>query len=238
MFFTLTRGLLLAACLIGAAHAGEAEIRKSFETAFDEKPTSVTRTTYGGLWEVYHDGEIFYSDDKGSFFIGGGNILDIKTRKNITRERMNKLSAINFSDLPLNQAIKQVRGKGTRVFATFEDPNCGYCKRFAKDLQKLDDVTIYIFLYPILSPDSLNKSKAIWCADNRVKAWNDWMIDNVTPKGDGKCDSTVESNIALGKKLRITGTPALVLANGERVTGAIPVAELEQRLKEVASAKK
>lgn len=240
MFLNLIRGVLVALCLLsGAAHAGETEIRKAFEDAFDEKPTSVTKTPVPGLWEVFAEGEIFYADDKGSYFIAGGNLLEIKSKKNLTRERLNKLTAINFSDLPLQQAIKQVRGKGTRVFATFEDPNCGYCKRFARDLQKLDDVTIYTFLYPILSPDSRSKSKAIWCAENRAKAWNDWMIDNVAPKGDGaKCDAAIEANVALGRKLRVNGTPAIFLANGERVTGAIPVADLEQRLKDAGTGKK
>jgi thiol:disulfide interchange protein DsbC len=228
---------LLALGLLGAsaqAMAGEAEIRQAFAASFEVQPTSVSKTTYGGLWEIYHDGEIFYADDKATFIILGGSLLDIKAKKNVTEQRLAKLTAIKFSDLPLNAAIKTVRGKGTRVFATFEDPLCGYCKRFARDLQGLEDYTMYTFLYPILAPDSFAKSKAIWCSDNRQKAWIDWMVNNTAPKGEGKCDNPVDENVELGKKFRINGTPAIILSNGERIGGAIPVAELDKRLKEVA----
>lgn len=220
------------------ALAGEAEIRKSFEKTFNEKPTSVGKAPYGGLWEVFHDGELIYTDENGTFMIVSGELLDVNAKKNYSRERIAKLSAIKFSDLPLESAIKTVRGKGTRVFASFEDPNCGYCKRFAKDLQKLEDYTMYTFLYPILSPDSHQKSRAIWCADSRLKAWNDWMIDNIAPKGAGNCDNPVESIVALGRKLKVNGTPAIFLSNGERISGAIPVSELDKRLKEVAAGPK
>ena len=230
--------MLLALTASTVASAGEAEIKKAVEGMFNEKPTSITKSGFGGLYEVFVDGEIIYTDDKGSFVLAGGDLLDVKAKKNITRERLSKLTAIKFSDLPLESAIKTVRGKGTRVFATFEDPNCGYCKRFAKDLQKLDDITMYTFPYPILSQDSFNKSKAIWCADSRLKAWNDWMMDNVTPKGDGKCDNPIDTIVALGKKLKITGTPTVILSSGERIGGAVPVAELDKRLKEVSAAAK
>ena len=237
MRFSFTRLAAVALMgLSGLSQAGEAEIRKSFGAAFEEKPESVTKTPYGGMWEVFFEGEIFYTDEKGTFFIAGGHLLDTKGKKNVTAERLSKLSAIKFSDLPLESAIKTVKGKGTRVFATFEDPNCGYCKRFAKDLVKLEDYTMYTFLYPILSPDSHQKSKAIWCADGRLKAWNDWMVEGIAPKGSGKCDNPVESVVALGKKLRVNGTPAIFLSNGERISGAVPVADLDQRLKDVAAA--
>jgi len=225
--------LLLAAT---TAHAGEAEIKKAVEATFNEKATSIKKSGFGGLYEVYVDGEIVYADEKGSFIIVGGSLLDVKAKKNITRERITKLSAIKFSDLPLDAAIKTVRGKGTRVFATFEDPNCGYCKRFAKDLQKLDDITMYTFIYPILSPDSTAKSKAIWCADSRLKAWNDWMIDNIAPKGDGKCDNPIDEVVSLGRKLKINGTPTIFLSNGERIGGAIPASELDKQLKDAGAA--
>jgi thiol:disulfide interchange protein DsbC len=224
---------LIALLAAGAAHASEAQVKKAMKALFNEEPTSITKSGYGGLYEVYADGEVVYTDEKGSFVIVGGSLLDVKSKKNVTRERLAKLSAVKFSDLPLESAIKTVRGKGTRVFATFEDPNCGYCKRFAKDLQKLDDITMYTFVYPILSPDSTAKAKAIWCADSRLKAWNDWMIDGVAPKGDGKCDNPIDEVAALGRKLKINGTPTLILSNGERIGGAVPVTELDKRLKEV-----
>ena len=128
----------------------------------------------------------FYTDEKMTAFIAGGQLIEGKTMKNLTEERMRKLTAIKFSELPLERAIKQVRGDGKRVLATFEDPNCGYCKRLAKDLQKLDNVTIYTFLYPILSEDSIRKSKQIWCSADRAKAWNDWMVEGRAPAGQGR----------------------------------------------------
>ena len=146
-------------------------------------------------------------------------------------ERMQKLTAIKFSELPLANAIKQVRGDGKRVFASFEDPNCGYCKKMAKEIAKLDNVTVYTFLYPILSPDSLEKSNQIWCASDRVKAWNDWMVDGKAPAGKGDCDTTaIKTTLETGRKLAINGTPTIFFADGERVPGAIPLARIEQKL--------
>ncbi len=154
-------------------------------------------------------------------------------RGNITAERMQKLGSIKFSDLPLALAVKQVRGDGKRVFATFEDPNCGYCKRLAKETAKLDNVTIYTFLYPILSPDSLEKSNQIWCSADRAKAWNEWMLDGDAPGGKGDCDTTaVKKSIEVGRKLAITGTPTIFFADGERITGVVPQAKIEQKLSE------
>ena len=151
--------------------------------------------------------------------------------KNVTSERMQKLTAIQFSDLPLELAVKQVRGDGKRVFATFEDPNCGYCKKLAKEIAKLDNVTVYVFLYPILSPDSLEKSKQIWCSSDRAKAWNDWMVDGKAPSGKGDCDTAaVQKTIETGRKLAINGTPTIFFADGERIPGAVPLARIEEKL--------
>ena len=165
--------LALASLFIATASADEAEIKKAMEAKLGAKVESVTKSGYLGLYEIYADGNILYTDEKMTAFIAGGQLIEGKTMKNVTEERMRKLTAIKFADLPLDRAIKQVRGDGKRVLATFEDPNCGYCKRLAKDLQKLDNVTIYTFLLPILSEDSLKKSKQIWCAADRSKAWND-----------------------------------------------------------------
>jgi thiol:disulfide interchange protein DsbC len=164
--------------------ADEASVKKAVETKLERPVTSVTKTPYLGLYEVYVDGQIVYTDEKVSALLLGA-LIDGKTMKNVTDERMQKLTAIKFSDLPLALAVKQVRGDGKRVFATFEDPNCGYCKKMAKDIAKLDNVTIYTFLYPILSPDSLEKSNQIWCAADKAKAWNDWMVDGKAPGRQG-----------------------------------------------------
>ena len=168
---------VLAACLSLGVMVDEADIRKGMEAKLGTKVESVTKSGYMGLYEVYADGNVLYTDEKMTAIMVGAQLIDAKTMKNVTEERMKKLSAIKFSELPLERAIKQVKGDGRRVLATFEDPNCGYCKRLAKDLQKLDNVTVYTFLYPILSEDSVRKSRQIWCASDRAKAWSDWMVE-------------------------------------------------------------
>ena len=221
---------LIGATLATAAIADEAAVRKNFEAKFGAKADSVIKSGYLGLYEIYADGQILYSDEKGSAFLLGP-LIDGKTMKNVTQERMNKLTAIKWSDLPLDRAVKQVRGDGKRVLASFEDPNCGYCKRLAKELQKLDNVTIYTFLYPILSQDSVDKSKAIWCSADRAKAWNEWMVDGKVPNAKGDCDTTaVTRNQEYGRKLNINGTPTLFFADGERIPGAVPLAKIEEKL--------
>ncbi|AXS80844.1 DsbC family protein [Dechloromonas sp. HYN0024] len=220
--------LVMTFCLNVAAD--EAEVRKMMESKLGAKVESVTKSGFMGLYEVFADGNIVYTDEKGTAIIVGP-LIDGKTMKNVTEERMKKLSAIKFSDLPLDRAIKQVRGDGKRTLATFEDPNCGYCKRLAKELLKLDNVTVYTFLLPILSEDSVRKSKQIWCSADRAKAWNDWMVDGKAPAGREDCDTTaVTKNQEFGRKLNITGTPTMFFADGERVPGAIPLARIEQKL--------
>ncbi len=225
---------LIGLTLATGAIADEAAVKKAFEAKFGAKAESVTKSGYLGLYEIYADGQIIYSDEKASAFIIGP-LIDGKTLKNVTQERMNKLTAIKWSDLPLERAVKQVRGDGKRVLASFEDPNCGYCKRLAKELLKLDNVTVYTFLYPILSPDSVEKSKQIWCADDRAKAWNDWMVDGRAPAGRTDCDtSAIVRNQEFGRKLNINGTPTLFFADGERIPGAVPLAKIEEKLAKTA----
>jgi len=223
--------LALAALFVAAANADEADIKKAMEAKLGAKVESVTKAGFLGLYEVYSEGNILYTDEKMTAFIAGGQLIDGKTMKNVTEERMRKLTAIRFSELPLDRAIRQVRGDGKRVLATFEDPNCGYCKRLAKDLLKLDNVTIYTFLYPILSEDSLRKSKQIWCSADRAKAWNDWMVEGRAPAGKDDCDAAaISKNQEYGRRLGISGTPTIFFADGERVPGAIPLAKIEQKL--------
>jgi len=226
--------LVIASLWVAGASADEADVKKAMEAKLGTKVESVTKSGYLGLYEVYADGNILYTDEKMTAFIAGGQLIDGKSLKNVTDERMRKLTAIKFSDLPLERAIKQVRGDGKRVLATFEDPNCGYCKRLAKDLQKLDNVTIYTFLLPILSEDSLKKSKQIWCSADRTKAWNDWMLEGRAPGGKDDCDtSAVTKNQEFGRRLSISGTPTIFFADGERVPGAIPLPKLEQKLSQL-----
>ena len=223
--------LLLASVAFASAHADEGDLKKAMEGKLGVKVESVTKAGYLGLYEVYADGTIFYTDEKMTAFIAAGQLIDGKSMKNVTEERMRKLTAIKFSDLPLDRAIKQVRGDGKRVLATFEDPNCGYCKRLAKELLKLDNATVYTFLYPILSEDSIKKSKQIWCAQDRAKAWNDWMVEGKAPSGKEDCDtSAIAKNQEFGRRLNIGGTPTIFFSDGERVPGALPLAKIEQRL--------
>ncbi|WP_295005362.1 DsbC family protein [uncultured Dechloromonas sp.] len=226
--------LTLAMACASFAMADEADIRKLMEAKLGTKVDSVAKSGYLGLYEVYADGTIFYTDDKVSAIVVGGQLVDAKSMKNVTDERMRKLTAIRFGDLPLERAIKQVRGDGKRVLASFEDPNCGYCKRLAKEMQKLDNVTVYTFLLPILSEDSVRKSRQIWCSSDRAKAWNDWMIDGKVPAGREDCDtSAITKNQDFGRKLNISGTPTLFFGDGERIPGAVPLARIEQKLNQV-----
>ena len=226
-----------AALIAGTAFADEASIKKAVEAIFPgAKVDSVKKTTYLGLYEVRAGGELIYTDEKVTYIITG-DIIEAKTKKNLTQERINKLSQINFADLPLDLAVKQVRGSGKRVIATFEDPNCGYCKKLAKDMQSMNDVTIYTFLYPILSPDSTEKSKAIWCSADRVKAWNDWMVNGVSPSGKTDCNAPIEKVVEIGQRLNIRGTPTIFLSNGSRLPGAVPLARLEQEMASAAAGK-
>jgi len=229
--FTKLLPLAVAAVFTSAAMADEADIKRSMEAKLGTKVESVTKSGYLGLYEVYADGAIFYTDEKLTAILVGGQLIDAKSMKNVTDERMKKLTAIKFSELPLDRAIKHVRGDGRRVMATFEDPNCGYCKRLAKDLLKLENVTVYTFLYPILSEDSVRKSRQIWCSADRAKAWNDWMVDGKAPASKDDCDtSAIGKNQEFGRKLNITGTPTMFFADGERVPGAMPLARIEQKL--------
>ena len=215
----------------GAAWADEAKVKQAAEVALGGKIDGVRKTNILGLYEVRVGGELLYTDEKVNY-IFAGNIIDARTRTNLTQERLNKLSAIKFSDLPLDLAVKTVRGEGKRIFATFEDPNCGYCKRLAKEMTGMDNVTIYTFLLPILSKDSADKSRAVWCAADRAKAWNDLMVNGTAPAA-GTCDAPIEKVLALAQKYGIRGTPTIFLSNGERIPGAIPLAQLEQKLAQV-----
>lgn len=226
--------LLAGLLCCGVVQADESEIRKGMEARLGAKVESVNKAGYLGLYEVYADGNIFYTDEKMTAVIVSGQLFDTRTMRNVTEERMRKLTAIKFADLPFERAIKQVRGDGKRVLATFEDPNCGYCKRLAKELLTLNNVTVYTFLYPILSEDSLRKSRQIWCASDRAKAWNDWMVEGKALSGKDNCDTAaISKNVEFGRDLKITGTPTIFFADGERFPGAMPLANIEKKLASV-----
>lgn len=230
----LFKATLLATSLLVSwcATAQDATIRKNLGERITQlqKIDAITESPMPGLFEIRVNGtEIYYTDAKGDFLIQG-NLIDTKQRRNLTEERVDKLTAINFDALPLKDAFTIVRGNGKRKLAVFEDPNCGYCKKFERDLQKVDNVTIHMFLYPILSADSHEKSKNIWCAKDKTKAWQDWMVNDQTPK-TASCDTTaIERNVELGRKYKITGTPTLIFADGSRIPGAVGAADVEKKL--------
>ena len=234
----LIPSLLAAAALTLSLSATgqESAIRKSLSERIPqfEKIDEVQPTAMPGLYEVRIGTDPFYTDAKGNYLIQG-ELFDTKARRNLTEDRITKLTAVDFAALPLKDAFTIVRGDGKRKLAVFEDPNCGYCKRFERDLQSVDNVTIYLFLYPILSPDSVEKSRNIWCAKDRVAAWQDYMVRDKTP-APAACDTgALQRNLAFGKKYKITGTPTLIFTNGSRVPGAIGAQDVEKRLADAGS---
>ncbi|MEI6761129.1 MAG: DsbC family protein [Betaproteobacteria bacterium] len=232
--------LLVASTLVaGSAWAQESVIRKNIGERIPQLKSidEVRKAVVPGLYEVRVNGsEIYYTDAQANYLIQG-SVIDTKQRRNLTEERIDKLTAVKFEALPLKDAFTIVRGNGQRKMAVFEDPNCGYCKRFERDLQKVDNVTVYMFLYPILGADSTEKSKAIWCAKDRAQAWQDWMVrDQPQPAAAAACDtSALTRNVELGRSYKITGTPTLVFVDGSRVPGAIDAKEVEKRLADVKS---
>jgi thiol:disulfide interchange protein DsbC len=206
-------------------------IRADLKKKLPEAPAidAVRKIPYAGLYEVIMGNEVFYTDGQTSFLVVG-QVIDLRTKENVTELRQRQLNKVNFADLPLDSAIKIVRGNGSRKVAIFEDPNCGYCKKFERDLAGVSDITVYVFLYPILSESSMSQSRSIWCSSDRAKAWLDHMVRDAPVTGDGSCANPIEKNLAFGQAKRITGTPTLIFEDGDRVPGVIPVAELEKKL--------
>ena len=223
---------VLAACLVPAAFADEAAIRKSIAERLPNFPKidEVTRTAIPGLYEIRVGSDIRYTDEQGTYLIEG-DLVDLRTRTNLTEERVAKLTAIDFKTLPLKDAMVWKQGTGERKLVVFADPNCGYCKKFERDLQAVKDVTVYTFLYPILGGDSPEKSKAIWCAKDNTKAWRDWMLKGTPVEGGANCDaSALQRNSVFGKKHRINGTPGLVFEDGTQRAGALNTEAIEKQL--------
>jgi thiol:disulfide interchange protein DsbC len=242
----LHRFLVLGAALgafgalgLTAAHAGEAEIRRNLAAQIPQfaKIDEIRKTPIAGLYEVRVNGlDIYYADEQGNYLLQG-NLIDVQAKKNLTEERTEKLSEVDFDKLPLKDAFKIVRGNGKRRLAVFEDPNCGYCKQFERDLKNVDNVTIHLFLYPVLGADSTAKSRDIWCSKDKAKAWSDWMTASTRPEAAAAgCDTAaLQRNIEFGRKHNITGTPTLIFSDGTRAPGAIPAAQVEKQLAAAAT---
>lgn len=234
MKFLTTSAIALALALASlGAFAQEATIRKNLTERLPKLPPidEISKTPMEGLYEVrVNQSEIFYTDAQGNFLIQG-NLIDVRAQEDLTEKRQAKLTEIDFKDLPIKDAFTIVRGNGKRKLAVFEDPNCGYCKRFERDLVKIDNVTVHVFLYPILGGDSPEKSRNIWCTKgDKGKIFLDWMTRDVMPPA-ANCDATaLGRNLEFGKKSRITGTPTLIFANGVRAPGALSADRVEKLL--------
>jgi thiol:disulfide interchange protein DsbC len=224
--------LVLALAIAPFAFADEAAIRKNIGERVPDFPKihEVTKTAIPGLYELRVGTDILYTDEQGNYIIEG-QMIETKTRSNLTEQRVAKLTAIDFKSLPLKDAMVWKQGTGERKLVVFADPNCGYCKKFERDLQSVKDVTVYTFLYPILGGDSPQKSQQIWCAKDNIKTWRDWMIKGTPIAESPACDtSALQRNLALGRKHRITGTPGLVYEDGKHQPGAVGAEALERQL--------
>ena len=230
-FLSALTVIYLTLASIGFAHAqSEQQIKTDLQKKLgsNAKVKSVTPGPISGIYEVIVGNEVFYTD-KNSKYLIQGEIINLDTGKNITEQRQSDLNRIKWADLPQANAIKTVRGNGSRQLAIFSDPNCGHCKRLEKSLQQLDNVTLYTYLIPILSPDSTQKAKQIWCSSDPYKSYTDWMINGISPSGKGDCATPLDKNLALAKTYGITGTPTLFFTDGSRFPGAVQITDIEKK---------
>jgi len=225
--------LLVVAGWMGSsvAYASEAAVQKAFEARYPGvEVKSVAQTPMPGIFEIYANGIMLYVDEKVDYLIAEGRLVDARTRTDLTAERLRKLQAVAFDGLPLKDAFTMVRGNGKRQVAYFADPNCAFCKKFERELLNAKDVTIHVFLYPILSKDSVEKARSVWCSEDRAKAWTEWMLKNVVPMAASSCDTPIDRVVKFGRERGIGGTPTIIFADGTRVPGMIPAADLNKLL--------
>lgn len=223
--------LCLALLISGTAGASEASVKREMQKKYPGVPVhSVTKTPIEGIYEVFVNGEIVYTNEAVTYLIVRGRLIDVARKIDITEERMRVLTATKFDEIPFDLAFPKVQGRGTRKLAYFADPNCPFCKKIEVDLAKLEDVTIYIFLYPVLGQDSYEKAKAVWCSKDRAKVWDEMMLKGNLPKAAGTCDTPIEKILAFGQRHAISGTPTLFFADGRRVTGVVPLDQLKKLL--------
>jgi len=216
-----------------SAHADQVtdKLKATLQARLPEAPIKgVNKAPFPGLFEVQIGNELAYTDATGDYLIAG-DLIDTKTRSNLSEARRQDLNKVDFASLPLNDAVKVVKGNGARKMAVFSDPNCPYCRMLENTLKSMNNVTVYTFLYPVLSPDSVVKAKQIWCSTDRAKTWESWMVDRQAPTAAGTCDtSALDKNLALGHSMNVSGTPTIILADGHRLPGAVSEAELEKAL--------
>ena len=217
-------------CTVAYAGQNDDMIKKLEARLGSGQIDSITHTAYADLYEVKTKTDVVYTDKNANYLISG-RVIDVASGKNLTEERLNEINKVDFNKLPMADAIKYVKGNGKRVMVVFEDPNCGYCKVLRRSIKELDNVTVYTFQLNILTLESRAKSKDIWCSSDRSKAWDDWMLNGKVPAPAAEnCTAPHESIIELGKKYRITGTPAIIFADGSRIPGAVDAKTLEEKL--------
>jgi len=228
--FMLTIFLLFFSTIV---FSDETELKLVIENIYpDLKVKSINKTNFNELYEVYIGGQIIYTDKNFNFLIVEGRIVDPSTKKDMTSERLEVLTLVDFKALPLKYAIKDLRGSGKNKIAVFSDIDCPFCRRLEKQaLAKLTDVTIYTFLYPLaIHPDAEKKSNKIWCSENPSLAWNEFMLKNKLPKNEGNCETPIKDISVLAKELGISSTPTIIFSNGKRVEGALPYSDLVKYL--------
>ena len=223
---------LIVALLPFALHADEATIRKAFAERYANAPVkSVTATAIPGVYEIFAGGQILYADEKGDHLLMGP-LVETRSRTNLTQQRLDALKTVKFDSLPVDKAITIVKGKGERKIAIFSDPDCPFCRQLEKELESMDNLTIYVYLLPLpeLHPQAVEIARNMWCADDRAKAWNTYMLEGKKPEGGKSCATPLDAIAAFASELGINGTPAIILSNGRRLEGAIPAAQLESLL--------
>ena len=235
-------GVILLAVMLTAA-ADEAAVRRMITEKLQGGATleSVKKMPWGELYEVVvraPDGLLLYYSDAEAKIVIAGQVIEAKTGRNLTEERQRELSKVSWDALPLQWSIVTKRGNGRRKIAIFSDPNCPYCKRFESDLAKLDDITIHILPYPVISPKSVGQTKAVWCSKDRAKAWNDLMLKRIEPQAAPDCDNPIDKIVEAGRRLGASATPTWFIETGERYSGALPLEQIAQVLDKASPAKR
>lgn len=234
----LFMSMLVLGFFSGTAYADEAAIRQAVQAQFPEhKLDSLKKVPFLGLYEVVLGEDVFYVDEKAEYFFFG-HVVDAKTRNSLTNDRVQEIKAarrVPLDTLPLQYAIKTVKGDGARKLAVYTDPNCPYCKKLEKELLSIDNITIYTLLYPVLN-GSMELSKKIWCAENQIKTWDDFMLRNVAPVSK-ECETPLDALVKSGRENRVSGTPTLIFADGSIVGGLISAAAIEEKLQSAAQVK-